>query len=58
MTLIFDWREPSRPPADPSPIPLPSSPDERGRLEALERENAKLRRINQVLMDRDRKSVV
>lgn len=57
MTLIFDWREPSRPPTDPSPAVPPASPDERGRLEALERENAKLRRINQVLMDRVERSM-
>ncbi|CCC99152.1 PAS-domain containing protein [Azospirillum baldaniorum] len=60
MTLIFDWREPSRPPADPSPATLPAIPPSTGedkRLEALERENAKLRRINQVLMDRVERSM-
>ncbi|TWA67274.1 PAS domain S-box-containing protein [Azospirillum brasilense] len=60
MTLIFDWREPSRPPAETPPAtipaPLPATGEDK-RLEALERENAKLRRINQVLMDRVERSM-
>ncbi|WP_211112870.1 hypothetical protein, partial [Azospirillum argentinense] len=46
MTLIFDWREPSRPPADPSPAP-PPVPGEDKRRGGLGRENTKLRRPNQ-----------
>ncbi|WP_448204023.1 NahK/ErcS family hybrid sensor histidine kinase/response regulator [Azospirillum sp. sgz302134] len=46
MTLMFSDR--------PGPAP---SPDEQTRLAALERENAKLRRINQVLMDRVERSM-
>ncbi len=57
MTPIFDWREPSRRPADPTPATPPAPSDGQSRLEALERENAKLRRINQVLMDRVERSM-
>ena len=47
MTLVFSDRNMSP----------PLTADERSRLEALERENAKLKRINQVLMDRVERSM-
>ncbi|MBP2295146.1 NahK/ErcS family hybrid sensor histidine kinase/response regulator [Azospirillum rugosum] len=53
MTILFSDRNLPNP-LGPTP---PLTGDERARLEALERENAKLRRINQVLMDRVERSM-